>query len=63
MEGEDTGFIKGSLADKMAPVLMSFTWTIDKLIGKNASKNLMEKQLVEALPLAFVRGVSMITHL
>jgi len=58
MEKEEIGFLKGSLQDKMEPIMMSFTWTIDKLIGKNASKNLMEKDLVSVLPLAFVRGLS-----
>lgn len=58
MEGEDPGFIKGSLDDKMAPVMMSFTWTIDKILGKDASKNLLGNGTVEIFPLAFVRGVS-----
>lgn len=58
MDGEDPGFIKGSLADKMAPVLMSYTWTVDKILGKNRAEDLMKKELMEALPLAFIRGVS-----
>ena len=43
----------------MAPHMMSFTYNIDKLCGKDSSKKLMEKDLIEVLPLAFVRGITL----
>lgn len=59
MEGENPGYIKGGLDEKMEPVMISFTWTIDKILNrKNASKDLMHKGIIETLPLAYVRGIS-----
>jgi phosphate starvation-inducible PhoH-like protein len=56
--GEEIGFYKGTLEEKMAPVMMSFTWTIDKLCGRNASKDLMDKGIIQVIPLAVFRGLS-----
>ena len=55
---EEIGFLKGSQNEKMEPFMMSFTWNIDKLCGENSAKSLMEKNLVQVLPLAFIRGIS-----
>lgn len=56
--GEEIGFTKGSTKDKMAPVMMSFTWNIDKMLEKGASDQLLDKGLMEIIPLAFFRGLS-----
>jgi phosphate starvation-inducible PhoH-like protein len=56
--GEEIGFTKGSTKDKMAPVMMSFTWNIDKMLEKGASDALIDKGLIEIIPLAFFRGLS-----
>lgn len=56
--GEEIGFIPGTFEEKMDPYIMSFTWNIDKIIGKDASKELMKKDLIEVLPLAYIRGLS-----
>lgn len=56
---EAIGYLKGDLSEKMAPHMMSFTYNIDKLCGKDSSKKLMEKDLIEVLPLAFVRGITL----
>lgn len=58
LPGEEIGFTKGSTQDKMAPVMMSFTWNIDKLLGPNASDELLDKNLLQIIPLAFFRGLS-----
>ena len=42
----------------MDPFIMSYTWNIDKLAGKNAAKNLMDKGIIEVVPIAFMRGLS-----
>lgn len=55
---EDLGFLKGSLQEKMDPYIMSYAWTIDKLCGYGASKDLMDKKLISVLPIAFARGIS-----
>ena len=56
--GEEIGFTPGSAKEKMEPFMMSFTWNIDKIAGKDAGKNLMDKGLIEVLPIAYIRGLS-----
>lgn len=56
--GEEIGFTPGDKDEKMEPFMMSFTWNIDKIVGKDAAKDLMGKQLLEVMPLAFIRGIS-----
>ena len=56
--GEEIGFLKGSSHDKMEPFMMSYTWNIDKMCGQGAAKDLIDKGLVQVLPLAFFRGLS-----
>ena len=56
--GEKIGYTPGDQLEKMAPYIMSYTWNIDKLIGKNASKNLIKKELIDVLPITYIRGLS-----
>jgi phosphate starvation-inducible PhoH-like protein len=56
--GESIGFIPGTYEDKMEPYLMSYTWNIDKILGKNAAEELMHKGLIEIMPIAYIRGLS-----
>lgn len=56
--GENIGFIPGTYEEKMEPFLMSYTWNIDKIAGKDSSKEFMHKGLIEVLPLAYIRGLS-----
>lgn len=58
LPNEAIGYLKGSLLEKMDPFMMSFTWNIDKICGNKTSKNLIDKGLVQVLPLAFIRGLS-----
>lgn len=58
LPGEELGFLKGSLEEKMDPFIMSFTWNIDKICGEGASKDLLHKKIIEVLPLAYIRGIS-----
>lgn len=58
LPGEELGHLPGSMNDKMDPFMMSFTWNIDKVAGKDTSKNLIEKRIIQVLPLAYIRGLS-----
>ena len=58
LPGEDIGYTPGTFQQKMEPFLMSYTWNIDKLLGKDAAKDLIHKELIQILPLAYVRGLS-----
>ena len=55
---EELGFLPGDAMAKMQPFMMSYTWNIDKICGEGAAKSLMDKGLIQVLPLAFVRGIS-----
>lgn len=56
--GEEIGFIPGDIEEKMSPYIMSYSWNIDKLCGQGSAKSLMDKKLIEVLPLAYIRGLS-----
>lgn len=56
--GEEIGFIPGSMDQKMEPFIMSYLWNIDKICGKGSAKKLLDKKIVEVLPLAYIRGLS-----
>lgn len=56
--GEELGFLKGELAQKMEPYMMSFVWNMNKIVGHSATRTLFDDKIVEILPLAFIRGLS-----
>ena len=56
--GEEIGFLKGGMEQKMEPFIMSYVWNIDKICGEFSAQKLMDSKLVEVLPLAFIRGLS-----
>lgn len=58
LPGEDLGYLPGDMLKKMDPFLMSYTWNIDKICGEGSSKSLIEKKLIQVLPLAYIRGIS-----
>ena len=40
--------------------MMSYYWNINKLLGsKDAAENLKKKEVVQVLPIAFVRGITL----
>lgn len=55
---EELGSLPGTVERKLDPYVMSFTWNIDKLCGEGAAGSLMDKKLVNILPIAFARGIS-----
>lgn len=56
LDGEEVGFVKGDLTEKMAPVIESYMDNFRKLIGDQATSMLMQSGSIEVLPLAFARG-------
>lgn len=56
--GEEIGFLKGGMEQKMEPFIMSYMWNIDKICGPDSAKSLLDKKIIEVLPLAFIRGLS-----
>jgi phosphate starvation-inducible PhoH-like protein len=55
---EQLGFLKGSLEDKLDPYLFSIYYIMDKIIGIDARKNLVETGIIKPMALAYLRGVN-----
>lgn len=58
LKGEEVGFLKGDLDTKLMPFMYSFMANFYKLIGNKISDNLKEQGIIEILPIAFIRGLS-----
>lgn len=58
LEGEEVGFLKGGLEEKMFPFTISFLDNFHKLIGEDNTKRMQDMGLIEVLPLAYIRGRS-----
>lgn len=58
LEGEELGYLKGSLADKTEPVMISFIDNFHKLIGNENTSAMLREGLIEILPLTYIRGRS-----
>lgn len=58
LDSEALGFLKGTLDEKLAPVMYSFTGNVEKLLGKSVSNELKEVGYIEWMPIAYLRGVS-----
>lgn len=56
--GEAIGFVPGDAEEKMSNFIISYTENLDKLLGRGASKDLLSKEVLRVLPLAYIRGVS-----
>ncbi len=58
LEGEEVGFLKGDLKEKMFPFTISFLDNFHKLIGEDNTQAMLNEGLIEVLPLAYIRGRS-----
>lgn len=55
---ERLGFLPGDIAQKMEPYIYSIKYLMEKLVGKEVVKTLMENGFIEIMPLAFMRGIN-----
>ena len=58
LKEEEMGFLKGSLAEKMEPVMYSFSGNFEKIIGKEKFVAMKNEGLIEEKPIAYVRGIT-----
>jgi phosphate starvation-inducible PhoH-like protein len=58
LEGEDIGYLKGTMREKMEPVMLSFMDNFYKLIGKPLTEELERNDMIEIVPIAYIRGRS-----
>lgn len=58
LPGEEIGFLKGTMEQKMDPFIFSFRHNFEKLIGKKATDLLFLTKKIEIMPIAYTRGIS-----
>jgi len=59
IKGEDIGYLPGDLKEKMEPYMYSFKGNLDKIFESSyVTSALSEQGIIEVLPIAFVRGVT-----
>lgn len=56
LKGEEVGFLKGTLEEKLSPFMESFKDNFYKLIGKGLTDKLHEQGVIEVQPLTYLRG-------
>ena len=59
LKGEEVGFIKGELRDKIDPAMWSYYINIEKMILKSALGSLINQEIIRPVPLAYIRGSSL----
>jgi len=58
LEGEEIGFLKGDLKEKMYPFTVSFLDNFHKIIGEGLTQIMLDEGIIQVLPLAYIRGRS-----
>lgn len=58
LKGEELGFLKGDLMEKLQPFMWSFDLNFSKLISEDKLRDLVGKKIVNYMPLAYIRGAT-----
>tara|TARA_R110001592_G_scaffold351511_1_gene648708 strand:+ start:497 stop:1309 length:813 start_codon:yes stop_codon:yes gene_type:complete len=58
-KSEDIGFLKGTMEEKVAPFMFSYDFNFTQIVDKVAYGVARESQLIEFLPLAYIRGIGL----
>lgn len=59
LKGEEVGFLKGDLRDKIDPFMESFKNNASKLFKNTNVNALFESSIIKFLPLAYIRGTNL----
>jgi phosphate starvation-inducible PhoH-like protein len=59
LKGEEIGFLKGDLKEKIEPFMWSFLINMEKLIQPTSLTKLFEDDIIRPFPLAYMRGASL----
>ena len=57
--GEKIGYLPGDVEEKTAPFMMSFYYNMEQIIGKQRVEILKENNVIQVIPLAFMRGITL----
>ena len=58
LKGEELGFLKGDLKEKIEPFMWSYMINMEKLIKPMSISKLLDDDVIRPFPLAYMRGVS-----
>ena len=58
LQGEEIGFLKGTMEDKMDPFVFSFKQNFYELIGNALTDQLFATKTIEVIPIAYMRGIT-----
>jgi phosphate starvation-inducible PhoH-like protein len=59
LKGEELGFLKGDLKEKIDPFMWSFYINMEKLILESSMKTLIANNVIIPFPLAYMRGATL----
>ena len=59
IENESIGYLKGSLTEKLDPYLYSIYYLVDKIVGEDTRKKLVENEIIKPLCISYLRGVNL----
>ena len=59
LKGEDVGYLKGDLKEKLEPFMWSYFINIEKIIRKENLDSLLMNNIIKPFPLAFARGATL----
>jgi phosphate starvation-inducible PhoH-like protein len=59
LQGEDLGYLKGTLAEKMEPFIFSFIHNFEKIVGRDAVRRLRDLGMIRTMPIAMMRGINL----
>jgi len=58
LKGEELGFLKGDLMEKLTPFMWSFELNVSKLINEDRLRDLVGHKIINYMPLAYIRGAT-----
>ena len=59
VDGEKMGYLPGDIDEKTAPYMMSLYYNMEQIIGKERLKVLKASGVVNVIPLAYMRGLTL----
>jgi len=59
LKGEELGFLKGDMKDKIEPFMWSFYINMEKIINTTSVQALVNENIVKPFPLAYMRDASL----
>ena len=59
IDNESIGFLPGDVQDKVDPYMLAYWQNVQKLLGKQVSQILIDTEVIQVIPLAFFRGITL----